>query len=61
MRPISGKEFAKKIEKNGWQLLHVNGSHYIYGKPNNSARISVPIHSNQSLKPVTITAFSKSC
>ena len=59
MRPISGKEFAKKIEKNGWQLLHVNGSHYIYGKPNNSARISVPIHSNQSLKPGLLRHFLK--
>ena len=28
MRSISGKEFAKILEKNGWQLLRINGSHH---------------------------------
>jgi predicted RNA binding protein YcfA (HicA-like mRNA interferase family) len=47
MKSLSGKELA---EKNGWQLLRVQGSHHIYGKPNNIVRPSVPIHGNQPLK-----------
>ena len=59
MRSISGKEFAKILEKNGWQLLRIHGSHHIYGKPNNPARISVPIHSNQALKLGLLRHFLK--
>ena len=59
MRSISGKEFAKKLEQNCWQLLRINGSHHIYGKPTNPARISVPIHGNQSLKPGLLRHFLK--
>jgi predicted RNA binding protein YcfA (HicA-like mRNA interferase family) len=50
MKSLSGKELAKLLEKNGWQLLRIQGSHHIYGKPNNIVRLSVPIHSNQPLK-----------
>jgi HicA toxin of bacterial toxin-antitoxin, len=33
MRTITGREFARLIERRGWQLLRINGSHHIYGKP----------------------------
>jgi len=32
MKTLSGKELARKLEKNGWVLLRINGSHHIYGK-----------------------------
>ena len=50
MKAVSGKEFVKLLEKKGWSLKNVKGSHHIYMKKGNNARISVPIHSNQSLK-----------
>ena len=50
MRSISGKRFAKILEKHGWELLRIQSSHYIYCKEGNNARISVPIHSNKSMK-----------
>ncbi len=50
MKTISGKDFAKLLEKNGWQLLRIQGSHHIYGKSGNDARLSVPVHKNQDLK-----------
>jgi predicted RNA binding protein YcfA (HicA-like mRNA interferase family) len=50
MKSISGKDFAKVLEQNGWTLLRIQGSHHIYGKPGISDRISVPIHGNKSLK-----------
>lgn len=50
MKSISGKEFARLLEKKGWQLKRIKGSHHVYVKPGNPARISVPIHGNQPLK-----------
>ena len=50
MKSISGKEFARLLEKKGWILKMVRGSHHIYTKEGNPARLSVPIHGNKSLK-----------
>jgi predicted RNA binding protein YcfA (HicA-like mRNA interferase family) len=50
MKSVSGKEFAKTLERQGWTLLRVQGSHHIYGKTGSDVRLSVPIHGNQSLK-----------
>ena len=50
MRAISGKDFEKLLEKKGWELRRTKGSHYIYAKVGNPARISVPIHGSSPLK-----------
>ena len=50
MSAISGKDFAKLLEKKGWELRRTQGSHHIYAKAENTARISVPIHGNSPLK-----------
>jgi predicted RNA binding protein YcfA (HicA-like mRNA interferase family) len=50
MKSMSGKDLAKLLEANGWDLLRIQGSHHIYGKAGNPSRISVPIHRNQDLK-----------
>lgn len=50
MKSVSGKEFAKILERQGWTLLRVQGSHHIYGKTGNDVRLSIPIHGNQTLK-----------
>ncbi len=50
MKAISGKRFARLLEKQGWSLQRVKGSHHIYTKPDVDVRISVPIHGNKPLK-----------
>jgi predicted RNA binding protein YcfA (HicA-like mRNA interferase family) len=50
MKVISGKEFAKLVEKKGWELKRIKGSHNVYTKTGNPARISVPVHKNTPLK-----------
>ena len=50
MKAVSGKEFARLLERHGWSLARVNGSHHIYTKPGSIVRISVPIHGNRPLK-----------
>ncbi len=32
MKSVSGKELAKLVERRGWELLRIHGSHHIYGK-----------------------------
>lgn len=59
MKSITGKDLARVLEKNGWALLRVNGSHHIYGKQGSIARISVPIHSNSDLKQGLLRAIMK--
>ena len=50
MKSVSGKEFARILERHGWTLLRVQGSHHIYGKTGSEVRLSVPIHGKQALK-----------
>ena len=49
-RSLSGKQLICLLEQQGWVLLRVQGSHHIYGKQGNIARISVPVHGNEALK-----------
>ncbi|MBM3565456.1 MAG: type II toxin-antitoxin system HicA family toxin [Alphaproteobacteria bacterium] len=50
MKAISGKDFARIVERRGWTLLRIHGSHHIYGKPGSVVRLSIPIHANRPLK-----------
>ena len=50
MKAVSGKVFCKLLEKKGWHLARVQGSHHIYIKEGEPARISVPVHSSRALK-----------
>jgi len=59
LKSISGKEFAKLLEKKGWELNRVKGSHHVYMKEGNPARISVPIHGNKALKTGLLKHFLK--
>jgi predicted RNA binding protein YcfA (HicA-like mRNA interferase family) len=38
------------LEAHGWMLKRMTGSHRIYAKPGNPARISVPVHGKSALK-----------
>jgi len=59
MKSVSGKDLAKLLERNGWELLRIKGSHHIYGKPGSEIRLSVPIHGNQALKTGLLRHFIK--
>ena len=50
MKALSGKAFCRLLERRGWQLLRVQGSHHVYGKAGQRARISVPVHGSRPLK-----------
>lgn len=50
MKAVSGKKFCKLVEAKGWELKRINGSHHIYAKAGENARISVSVHGNMPLK-----------
>lgn len=50
MKSASGKTLAALLERRGWKLLRIHGSHHIYGKEGSVVRLSVPIHGNRPLK-----------
>jgi predicted RNA binding protein YcfA (HicA-like mRNA interferase family) len=59
VKAISGKEFAKLLERKGWVLKRIKGSHHIYMKEGINVRISVPIHGNKPLKLGLLKYFMK--
>ena len=50
MKAVSGRELARAVERKGWVLLRIHGSHHIYGKAGSIVRLSIPIHGNKPLK-----------
>ncbi|MFN5539307.1 MAG: type II toxin-antitoxin system HicA family toxin [Candidatus Melainabacteria bacterium] len=59
MKSLSGKDFAKLLQKKGWNCIRINGSHHIFEKVGVIQKTSLPIHSNQSLKPGIQRFFMK--
>jgi predicted RNA binding protein YcfA (HicA-like mRNA interferase family) len=59
LKSISGKAFAKILEKKGWILRRTSGSHHIYVKEEAAIRISIPIHGNKPLKIGLLRHFMK--
>ena len=50
MKSVSGNDLARLLEKHGWSLLRIHGSHHIYGKSGKKERLSVPIHGHKPVK-----------
>lgn len=49
MKPISGKRLCRILEKRGWTLIRIKGSHHVYGRPDSPRLLPVPVHGNQDL------------
>ena len=50
MKSVSGRDLSRAVERTGWILLRVHGSHHIYGKPGSIVRLSIPMHEDRDLK-----------
>ena len=50
MKQVSGKEFIRSLQKRGWILKRISGSHHIFTKEGFQERIVIPVHGNQPLK-----------
>lgn len=59
MKAISGKMLCKIVERNGWQLKRITGSHHIYAKESGDAILSIPVHGNRDLPKGTLKSIMK--
>ncbi len=59
MKNITGKKLCKILEQNGWELARISGSHHIYVKSRESAKIVVPVHGNKEIKTGLLKAILK--
>ncbi len=59
MKSLSGRDFARLVERHGWRLLRINGSHHVYGKEGSIVRLSIPIHGAKPLKSGLLRHLSK--
>ena len=59
MKSVSGKDLVRLLERHGWLLLRINGSHHIYGKTGINIRLSVPVYDNHRLKTESLKHLLK--
>ena len=51
MKPVSGKELCRIVERKGWSLDRITGSHHIYKhKDHVNVVLSIPVHGSKDLK-----------
>lgn len=59
MKSILGKELCKIVQKHGWFLKRIKGSHHIFEKTGLEITLSIPVHGNKYLKIGTLKALLK--
>jgi len=59
LKQITGKALAKAIQRCGWQLGRVKGSHHVFLKDGRRERIVIPMHGSQPLKIGLLHALMK--
>jgi predicted RNA binding protein YcfA (HicA-like mRNA interferase family) len=59
VKSVSGKHLCKVLERHGWVLQRIRGSHHIYAQPGNPTIITVPVHGNRDLRTGTLRHILK--
>lgn len=58
--PVSGKQVVAALERNGWYVKRVRGSHHVLRHPDIPDAIPVPVHGNRQLKRGTLASIMRS-
>jgi len=59
VKQVSGKDLARLVQRRGWNLARVHGSHHILVMPGRRERIVIPVHGNRPLKIGLLRALMK--
>jgi predicted RNA binding protein YcfA (HicA-like mRNA interferase family) len=59
VKSVSGKELCRVLQKHGWELKRVRGSHHIFSKPDRPQILTVTVHGNKALKTGTLRSILK--
>ena len=54
---VSGKQVIAALEKDGWYVKRVRGSHHVLRHPSIPDAIPVPIHGNRPIKRGTLASI----
>lgn len=54
---VSGKQVIAALEKDGWYVKRVRGSHHVLRHPSISDAIPVPVHGNRPIKRGTLASI----
>jgi predicted RNA binding protein YcfA (HicA-like mRNA interferase family) len=50
MKALRGKELVRLLERHGWGVARVHGSHYVLKKEGEPRVITVPVYGRSTLK-----------
>lgn len=59
MKQVSGKDLGRAIERRGWVLARINGSHHVYVMEGRQERIVIPVLGNKPLKVGMLRSLMK--
>ena len=59
MKQVTGRELARIIQRRGWTLARIQGSHHVFTMVGRRERIVIPIHGNQPLKQGLLRSLMK--
>ena len=54
---VSGKQVLQALERNGFTLSHVRGSHHYLRKPDSGGLVVIPLHGNRDLPAGTLRSI----
>jgi predicted RNA binding protein YcfA (HicA-like mRNA interferase family) len=54
---VTGKDLARVAQRLGFEFRRQTGSHAIYVRTSDKARVVIPMHSGVTLKPKTLRAI----
>ncbi|MCO5315809.1 MAG: type II toxin-antitoxin system HicA family toxin [Solirubrobacterales bacterium] len=55
--PVTGKQAIAALEKDGWYVKRVRGSHHVMRHPDIPDAIPVPVHGNREIKRGTLSSI----
>ena len=54
---VSGKDAVRALERGGFRLTHIRGSHHYLRGPDAVALVVIPVHSNRDLPTGALRAI----
>jgi len=54
---VSGKQVIVALEKQGWYVKRIRGSHHVLRHPNIPDAVPVPVHGNREIKRGTLASI----
>ena len=55
---LTGRQIVRALERAGFEVLRVSGSHHVLGKPGaTGSRVIVPVHGARDVPPGTVRSI----